>query len=76
MRDWYSIGNSIGTYPSGKHFTGQKSAYKNQLSSWGMANGAIKHKHKNFETALWNQLVGQIYNSSLLKQIHYKIRQK
>ncbi|MBK9254027.1 MAG: outer membrane porin, OprD family [Saprospiraceae bacterium] len=65
---WYSIGESIGLYPTGINENGSPSGYKNNLASSGVALIGVKYKlSKNLELQAWDLYTDDIFNSLLLQ---------
>lgn len=65
---WYRGGNSIGIYPSGTSTLGEKSDYKNSLSSRGIAIEGITYSlNKQIKLQQWNYWVDNIFNTTLLQ---------
>jgi hypothetical protein len=68
---WYSVGNSMGIYPVGFNPDGSKSAYAGNIQSdWILVNGVEHHLQKSVNIQIWNQLVQNVFNTSLI-QIDY-----
>ncbi len=65
---WYSIGKTIGIYPSGLNPDGTPSLYSGQIDSKGVAllglNTAITKKVK---IIVWNMLTENVFNTTMLQ---------
>jgi hypothetical protein len=65
---WFSIGESIGIYPSGVGPDGKPSNYKNALSSKGVLIASIRQQiHPSLSIQVWNQLVENIFNTAMVQ---------
>jgi hypothetical protein len=65
---WYTVGESIGLYPTGLNTDGTKSNYPGQLSSKGVGVVAIHFTpHKNHHTQLWNYTIENMANTFFAK---------
>jgi len=65
---WFRGAGSIGVYPTGLSINGEKSDYKNNLDSKGIAIAGISHSlNKNIRLQLWNHWVENIFNTFLLQ---------
>jgi len=63
---WYSIGESIGKYPSGVNPDGVKSGYSGNLTSrWIGLLGVERQFLSGLKLQCWNQWVDQIFNTTL-----------
>lgn len=63
---WYSIGNSIGVYPSGVNPDGSKSGYKDHVESdWLALAGISRQVGKSFKIQVWDQVVENVFNTAL-----------
>ncbi len=68
---WFNIGESIGLYASGVNPYGNKSNYAGNLQSKGVFYAGFTHQFKNkHELQIWNILVENIFNSSLIQYQH------
>lgn len=62
---WFSVGKSIGTYPTGRDIYGNPSGYRNQLSSKGIAIANIAYTPiKEIKINMWNYYVENIFNTA------------
>lgn len=67
-RSYYSIGRSIGIYPTGFQEDGSKSNYKNNLQSKGiLLAGITSPVGKNTKLQIWNQFVENIFNTTMVQ---------
>lgn len=65
---WYSIGNSIGRYPSGVNRDGAKSAYAGNLESNGIwLLGFTTQLNKQVSIKAWEMMVSNIFNTALVQ---------
>ncbi|WP_290792511.1 OprD family outer membrane porin [Flavihumibacter sp. UBA7668] len=65
---WFSIGESIGVYPMGQTTEGKPANYQNKLHSKGVLITGIEQKiNGRLNIQVWNQLVENIFNSTLLQ---------
>ena len=66
--EWYKTAESIGIYSVGVNVDGNKSGYKDDLESKGVALIESEFELiKNHRLQLWNQYVENIFNSSLIQ---------
>ena len=65
---WYGIGESIGLYPKGLNPDGTGSGYPENLESKGIGLlGLQRQLGNNLKLQLWNQYVGNIFNTAFLQ---------
>lgn len=65
---WYSVGNSLGYYPSGVNFNGIKSQYFGNISSAGIGVLDINYTPiKQFKILIGNILAENIFNTAYIK---------
>jgi hypothetical protein len=65
---WYSIGESMGIYPTGVNADGTKSLYSNNISSKALALVGINFKAgKNLKLQAWNVYTENVFNTAMLQ---------
>jgi hypothetical protein len=65
---WYRGASSIGIYPAGVDINGEKSNYKNNIQSAGIAVAGITYSpNKKIKLQAWNHFVENIFNTVLLQ---------
>jgi hypothetical protein len=65
---WFRGASSVGIYPSGLSVSGEKSDYKNNLDSKGIALAGISYQlNKNISLQAWDHWVENIFNTFLLQ---------
>ena len=65
---WYKGANSVGIYPSGVSISGEKSDYRNNISSKGIGIEGITYSlNKQIKLQQWNYWVDNIFNTTLLQ---------
>lgn len=67
---WFDVSESIGIYPSGINIDGKPSNYKGNLKSEGIFIGGATFQKNRWNFQLWNTLIENILNTSLLKVEH------
>ncbi|MDH5382908.1 MAG: OprD family outer membrane porin [Cyclobacteriaceae bacterium] len=66
---FFSIGESIGQYPSGRSITGTPSAYtSNTTSRFIVVSNVLLKPTKNYIVHLWNYYTDNIHNTTYLRQ--------
>lgn len=74
--EYYTIGKSIGIYPSGVNTDGTKSGYANNLESDFIGIFGATYQHaKQMKFQLWNQYVDRMFNTSMV-QADYQLALK
>lgn len=63
---WFSVGNSVGLYPTGLHVTGTPSGYRNKVDSRGVGLIGIEYQ-KDWSVALWNTFIENVSNTAFLQ---------
>lgn len=65
---WFSIGETMGIYPSGLNPDGSLSDYAGYIESHGIALAAVHYKPiKNLKVQAWNMYTENVFNSVLLQ---------
>ena len=65
---WFSIGETMGIYPSGLNPDGSLSDYAGHIESRGIALAAVHYRPvKNLKVQAWNMYTENIFNSALLQ---------
>jgi hypothetical protein len=65
---WYRGASSIGIYPAGFTISGEKSDYKYDLNSKGIAIAGVTYSmNKQIKVQVWDNLVENIFNTTLLQ---------
>ena len=65
---WFSVGESIGTYPVGRGTDGKPSAYAGNVKSHWISYGGIKFQpNENTNLQAWNMHVDNVSNTSLIQ---------
>ena len=66
--EWYTVGESLGIYPSGLNPDGTRSGYKNNIHSKAFLMGNIWYKPtKNTTVQVWNGYFHHVMNTVLLE---------
>lgn len=66
--EWYSVGESLGIYPSGVNVDGTKSGYKHEIKSNAFLMGHVYIKpSKNTTINIWNGYFHNVMNTVLLE---------
>jgi hypothetical protein len=75
---WFRGASSVGIYPAGLTISGEKSDYKNNLDSKGIAIAGINYRpNKNISLQVWDHWVENIFNTLLLQgDADWKIEKK
>lgn len=65
---WFSVGESIGIYPMGVNPGGDRSAYRGNTETKGLAMAGMTNKSLKYLTLqAWNMYVHNIFNTSMLQ---------
>ena len=64
---WYDVAESMGLYGLGVNPDGSKSQFKGNMPASVIVFGGIEKQWKRVKLKLWDQLVTNIFNSSLLQ---------
>lgn len=66
--NWYSIGHTVGLYPTGLDENGKKSAYSNAVQSEFIALLGLQYNvGKSLKIQGWNQWVENVFNTALFQ---------
>lgn len=61
---WFSVGNSMGVYPMGVNPDGSVSAYKNNITTYGIGVLGLTFTRNNWQIQLWNTYLDQVLNTA------------
>lgn len=65
---WYSVGESLGIYPSGLSINGSPSTYSGNVHSRGIAMAGIHVSiSKNMKLQAWNMFTENVFNTAMLQ---------
>lgn len=65
---WYSVGESMGIYPTGLSINGSLSAYSGNVHSRGIAMAGIHaNLSKNLKLQAWNMFTENMFNTAMLQ---------
>lgn len=64
---WFSVGESLGIYPSGVDINGKPSQYKNNVESAGVAIIGTTYQKKQWNIQVWDTYIDNLLNTALLK---------
>jgi hypothetical protein len=65
---WYSVGNSLGIYPTGVTENGLPSNYKGNIASNGVGLINLSYGSKdNFKVSIWDMLIENVMNTAMIE---------
>ncbi len=65
--DWHTTANSIGLYPSGLDYTGNKSKYFRSVESNGVAIAGLTKRINKIKLQAWDVLSENVFNTAMLQ---------